>query len=84
MSDPTEPTPDPADLLHDEPRRHPIVWLVYAALYAIAIPWYWPQGAGTGLVFGIPLWAAVTLLAVVALAGWTAYVIHRYWHESSA
>jgi hypothetical protein len=70
--------------LTDEPRRHPIVWVVYAMLYAIAIPWYWPEGYRGALIFGLPTWAAVSLAATLALAVWTAFVIHRYWDEEDA
>lgn len=72
---------DPAELLIDEPRRHAIVWVVYALLFAVAIPWYWPAGTRGSLILGLPMWVAITLASVVALAAWTAFVIHRYWHE---
>ena len=65
----------------DEPRRHLSVWLVYALLYAVAIPWYWPQGYRGPLIFGLPTWVAVTLGAVMALAAWTTFVIYRFWDE---
>ena len=62
-----------------EPRRHPWLWLVYLLLYAVAIPWYWPAGYRGPLILGLPLWVAVSLLAVLVLAGWTGWVISRYW-----
>ena len=68
----------------DEPRSHPIVWVVYALLYAVAIPWYWPKGYRGALIFGLPTWAAVSLAATLALAVWTAFVIHRYWDEGES
>ena len=71
--------PDDIDSPADEPRRHGIVWVVYALLYVVAIPWYWPEGYRGALIFGLPTWAAVSLGATLALALWTAYVIHRYW-----
>jgi hypothetical protein len=64
-----------------EPRSVRWIWFVYLALYAVAIPWYWPEGYIGPLVMGFPLWVATTLLAIVALAGWTAYVIHRFWRS---
>ncbi len=70
--------------LRDEPRSHPIVWVVYALLYAVAIPWYWPKGYRGALIFGLPTWAAVSLAATLALAVWTAFVIHRYWDEGES
>jgi hypothetical protein len=63
-----------------EPRGHPWLWLVYLLLYAVAIPWYWPAGYRGPLILGLPLWMAVTLLTVLALAGWTGWVISRYWN----
>ena len=66
-----------------EPRRRAWIWLVYAALYAVAVPWYWPKGYRGPLVAGLPLWVFVTLLAVLALALWTARVLSTYWQECS-
>jgi len=66
-----------------EPRRRGRVWLVYAALYAVAIPWYWPTGYRGPLVAGLPLWVAVSLLAVAALALWTARVLTSSWRDRS-
>jgi hypothetical protein len=65
----------------DEPRRHPLVWIVYLLLYAVAIPWYWPTGYRGALILGLPVWAAVSLAAVAVMAVWTAFVIHRWWRE---
>ena len=69
--------------LVDEPRRHALVWLVYAGLYAIAIPWYWPDGYRGPLILGLPTWTAVSLGATLALAAWTAFVVFRYWDEGA-
>ena len=57
------------------------VWIGYLLLFAIAIPWYWPQGFRGPLVVGLPLWVAVTLGAIVFLAVWTVWVIHFTWGE---
>ena len=59
----------------------PWIWVVYALLYAVAIPWYWPEGYRGPLILGFPLWVAVTLGAILALALWTAWVIFNYWQE---
>ena len=69
--------------LRREPRKVGWVWIVYLALYALAIPWYWPEGYRGPLIGGLPLWVAVTLLSVLLLAAWTAWVILRYWQEPS-
>ncbi len=68
-----------SDELIREPRRHPWLWLVYLLLYAVAVPWYWPAGYRGPLILGLPLWMVVSLLAVLLLAGWTTWVIFRYW-----
>lgn len=62
-----------------EPRKVGYIWVVYLLLYAIAIPWYWPEGYRGPLILGFPLWVAVSLGAVLLLAVWTAWVIRRYW-----
>jgi len=36
------------------------IWLTYAVLFAVAIPWYWPAD-DERLWLGIPLWAAVSI-----------------------
>ena len=64
-----------------EPRQRGWVWLVYAVLFALAIPWYWPAGYRGPLLLGIPLWAATTIVCVVLLAMWTTWVIVRYWQD---
>ena len=69
--------------LRSEPRKVRWLWLVYVLLYAIAIPWYWPEGYRGPLILGFPLWVAVTLVTIFLLAAWTAWVIHRYWINDS-
>ena len=46
---------------------------VYVVLLALVIPWYWPAGDAT-LVLGFPLWALVTLGAVLVTSAFTAWV----------
>ena len=62
-----------------EPRKIRYIWLVYLLLYALAIPWYWPEGYRGPLILGFPLWVAVSLGGVLLLAVWTVWVIRRYW-----
>lgn len=69
--------------LGDEPRRHPLIWVVYLLLFAVAVPWYWPTGYRGPLVLGLPLWTAVSLGAVVLMALWTGFVIRRWWREEA-
>ena len=69
---------------HDEPGRHPWIWLVYALLLGVAIPWYFPDGNGTPepIWLGFPRWVTVSFLATFAIALFTAWVIGRYWGDS--
>jgi hypothetical protein len=65
--------------LQQEPRKKGWVWLVYLVLFAIAIPWYWPPSYRGSLVAGLPMWVAVTIASIILLAGWTVFVITKYW-----
>ena len=73
--------PTEVEGLRDEPRRHPLIWVVYLLLLAVAVPWYWPTGYRGPLVLGLPLWTAVSLGAVVLMALWTGFVIRLWWQE---
>ena len=50
--------------------------LIYLVLLAIAIPWYWPA-ADTRHWLGVPLWAWLSLTAVLATSVFTAWVFIR-------
>jgi hypothetical protein len=65
----------------DEPRFHPWIWIVYALLLAVSIPWYFPREGPEPIWLGFPRWVTVSLMADVAMAVFTAFVIHRYWGE---
>ena len=54
---------------------------VLVALPVASIPWYVPAGVVRPFVLGMPIWAFVSLLACVAFAATTSYVILRYWHD---
>ncbi|MDH3421123.1 MAG: hypothetical protein OEQ25_18310 [Gammaproteobacteria bacterium] len=58
-----------------KPAPKPRAWIlaVYLVLFALVIPWYWPA-ADARHVFGIPLWALVTLAAVLLTSVFTAWV----------
>ena len=49
---------DSQEQLVSEPRKVGYVWIVYLLLYAVAVPWYWPEGYRGPLVLGFPLWVA--------------------------
>ena len=65
----------------DEPRFHPWIWVVYVALFAVAIPWYLPQSAQATTWVGFPLWVTISLGATFAIALFTVFVIRRYWGD---
>ncbi len=59
----------------ETPRPRAIV-LIYLLLLAMAIPWYWPA-SDTRHLFGLPLWAWVSLSAVMATSAFTAWIFSR-------
>ena len=58
---------DPFEEIVLEPRKKPVVWVVYVLLFAVAVPWYWPTGYSGHAVMGLPLWVAVTVAAATGL-----------------
>ena len=48
----------------------------FALLFIAAVPWYWAGGGETPLVFGMPLWVAVSTgvsFLISCLAAWAAF-----------
>ena len=45
---------DSQEQLVSEPRKVRYIWIVYLLLYALAVPWYWPEGYRGPLVLGFP------------------------------
>ena len=62
-----------------EPRSRPWIWAVYVFLFAVSVPWYLPPGSPARLWLGLPHWVVLSLLAYLAVAVFTAYVVARYW-----
>lgn len=56
------------------------VWAVYAVLFAVSIPWYWPQEVGP-LLLGMPLWAAVSVLGSALISAYTAWLLVKHWPD---
>ena len=56
------------------------IWAVYAVLFAISIPWYWPADA-SGITLGMPTWAAVSVLGSAAISSFTAWLFITRWPE---
>jgi hypothetical protein len=63
------------------PRFPGWVFLVYALLFALAIPWYFPRSLGERIWIGVPLWVAVSFGVTLAIAVFTVFVIRRYWPD---
>lgn len=62
-----------------EPRSHIWIWAVYVLLFAVSVPWYLPPCSPPRLWFGLPHWVVISLLAYLAVAVFTAYVVARHW-----
>lgn len=54
------------------------IWAVYAALFGVSIPWYWPA-EDARMLGGFPLWVVVSILGSVAISGFTAWLFLRRW-----
>ncbi len=55
------------------------IWLVYLLLFALSVPWYLPADEAPTLWLGLPYWVVLSVLAVIAIACFTAWVIQRHW-----
>lgn len=67
------------------PTRHPkpvylrwSIWFTYVVLFTIAIPWYWSRDS-VHIVFGVPLWAAVSIGGSALISVFTAWLLIRFW-----
>ncbi len=59
------------------------MWPVYAALFAVSIPWYWSVEETETIVWGWPRWALVSLLGAVVISGFTAYLALWCWPQAA-
>ena len=57
------------------------VWAVYLLLFAASVPWYIPANAPLRLWLGAPHWVVISLLASLAVAVFTVFVIGRFWPD---
>ena len=63
------------------------IWLVYAVLFAFAVPWYWgllPHSTAVRLVYGAPLWAVVSVLGSFLISLFTAALLYQPWEGEEA
>lgn len=66
------------------PRFPGWVFLVFALLFVLAIPWYLPRSVGAMIWVGVPLWVALSLGVTLAIALFTVFVIRRYWPDDDS
>lgn len=52
--------------------------LIYAVLFVMGVPWYWPPGDRT-LWMGIPAWVVVSVLVSAVASLYTILVLCRRW-----
>ena len=60
------------------------VFVAYAVLFVLAIPWYLPKDFGASIWGGVPLWVGLSFLVTIAIAVFTVFVIRRYWHDDDS
>jgi hypothetical protein len=54
---------------------------VYLLLFAASVPWYLPANQKPAIWLGLPYWVVISLASTIAIALFTAYVIHRFWAD---
>lgn len=61
------------------------IWLVYAVLFGLAVPWYWQfmPGDPDRLWLGMPRWAAAAVLGSLLISLFTCWLFQRRWPEES-
>lgn len=60
--------------------RNALTLIRYAILFLVAVPWYWHDvPSAQRLVFGFPLWVAVSLIGALGIALQTAWVLRHPW-----
>ncbi|SFB29122.1 hypothetical protein SAMN04488072_11379 [Lentibacillus halodurans] len=66
-----------------QPKKEPIknkkVWIVFGILLALITPWYFPESFGDILIYGMPLWAVIIIIASMLLSAFLSYVIKHHW-----
>jgi len=67
----------------DEPRRHPFLWGLALFLLFLSVPFYYPEGRIPKLIFGLPDWCWVTIVADCLFALLTSYIVMKTWRDPS-
>lgn len=66
----------------DEPRRHPILWGLALVFLFLSVPFYYPSDREPVILWGLPDWCWVTLLANLAFAATVSVLVLCCWKES--
>ena len=53
-------------------------WAVYAVLFGVAIPWYWPA-EDARMLLGLPLWVVVSVAGSCGISCFTAWLWLAHW-----
>lgn len=62
-----------------EPIKRPRVWVLVGAMVLLGIPWYLPTGTIEPIVFGLPAWFWVSVLAAVGLSATVCWACLTQW-----
>ena len=66
-----------------KPKKEPIkngkIWVIFGILLALITPWYFPESFGEILIYGMPLWAVIIIIASILLSAFLSYVIKYHW-----
>ncbi len=59
------------------------IWITYAVLLLLGVPWYWNPG-DTSLLFGMPGWVLVAILVSICVSALTSYLWFTQWREEES
>lgn len=58
----------------------PWIWIVYAILFVLAVPWYWPVD-DERVLLGFPLWVVVTVGISALISCFSAWLFLACWPD---
>lgn len=63
-----------------EPIKNGKIWVVLIILYALTVPWYFPEGTFHPIIFGVPYWVLVVLGVSLAISITLTYILKNCWN----
>lgn len=63
-----------------EPIKNVKIWIIFAFIFFLGVPWYLPVGTYEPIILGFPYWAFIVLLMSVVLSGFLTYVLKYEWN----